>query len=222
MKKIIFILMVGSLFMGCAKQMQTQWKLDMPVDEFKTQNDNLLLIEKSADTTIYFRRESAFFWDGDYNISNKYIFVNEKLHLVKFWYPIPDKRVKPLKGIQPEKGMKSIVSGSFHFIPKCGIGFHPKGSKNIIGTSFGYGNYSWGNAMLDLTIFGSGDRNPSGVAFVLVYEKKFRDVSFQSGLGLMSTSYKDASEWDGYRDQGNIAFRFGIGYDIPIKKFIIY
>ena len=215
MKKLIFMLIVGSLFMGCAKQMQNQWELDMPVDEFKTQNDNLLLIEKSADTTIYFRRESDCVWNDAYDITYKYTFINDELDLVKFWYPIPDRRVNSLEQI-------TTSSGSFHFLPRYGIGYHKKGSNNIFGTSIGYGADSWGRISADVMFLAGRTNDPFGFALMLVYENKYRGISFQTGGGITSTSWENNNAWDG-RDEVDIdiAFRFGLGYEYPITKHFI-
>ena len=118
--------------------------------------------------------------------------------MVKEYNQIPNRQSKPQIDSKARSNiLLKALSGSFHITPKCGIGFHPKGSNNIIGTSFSYDIDSWGRTILDLTMFGIGNANPGGIALMLAYEKKIRNISLQSGIVIMSTFWKDASKWDG-------------------------
>ncbi|HJO48321.1 MAG TPA: hypothetical protein QF625_05210, partial [Candidatus Scalindua sp.] len=58
MKKLILILMVGSLFIGCATQAvenrkSTEYTMKMSEDEFKTKNNELEIYEQNKDGIVY-------------------------------------------------------------------------------------------------------------------------------------------------------------------------
>ena len=64
MKKLILILMVGSLFMGCAtkaveNRKSTEYTMKMSEDEFKAKNNELEIYKQNKDGIVYLRKECS-------------------------------------------------------------------------------------------------------------------------------------------------------------------
>ena len=92
MKKLILILMVGSLFMGCAtkaveNRKSTEYTMKMSEDEFKAKNNELEIYEQNKDGIVYKRKECS-----EYN-SKYYTFIYGKLEAVSS-FPISPNPMK--------------------------------------------------------------------------------------------------------------------------------
>ncbi len=134
-------------------------------------------------------------------------------------YPLqPKKQVKVLKEI------RSAASGSFRLLPRIGFGFHSEGSGMTLGGMIGYGSDSWGSINVDVMWLVGND--VVGNAFMLVYEKPYRQFLLQGGIGFTRVeweSYDYEYEYDYYDGHSARSFglRLGVGYEFPIGSHFV-